>query len=174
MHLDVVLWAAHRHLGLSRAQLLEGIRNLCCDGRCVPWGHTGPGRKRLDPFFEGHAWLAERRCSIYKANTGTTDNESRLREIYSKWIELVERLKRETDHVRCVFKPSFPLFPTAIARLADSTPALPSTRQNVYLSKSPRHRTAVQFCQGACRSSIVCAYHIRHRKTGGPNACLPT
>lgn len=100
VHLDVVLWAAHRHLGLSRAQLLEGIRNLCCDGRCVPWGHTGPGRKRLDPFFEGHAWLAERRCSIYKANTGTTDNESRLREIYSKWIELVERLKRETDHVR--------------------------------------------------------------------------
>lgn len=77
---DVLIYASRHFLLLGRRELRDAVRNICTDGRKVPWDpDKGPG----DSWLEArHPGLSERATHIYEANRINEDGEPRLQAFY--------------------------------------------------------------------------------------------
>ncbi|CAN0183510.1 unnamed protein product [Ectocarpus sp. 12 AP-2014] len=97
---DALLYAARYFIGIDRTALQEHVRQLCNDGRDIPWDAArGPGRSWLDGFFKRHPALSERSARIYEANRIMSDDEIRLQTFYKDFGEFVDKEKIPADHL---------------------------------------------------------------------------
>ncbi|CAN0311148.1 unnamed protein product, partial [Ectocarpus sp. 4 AP-2014] len=71
--------------------LKDAVRNICSNGRKVPWNpDKGPGNSWLEGFMARHPGLSERATHIYEANRSNEDDEPRLEAFYKAWADLAE------------------------------------------------------------------------------------
>ena len=97
---DTLLYAAHKHLGLSRSDLVEAVRTLCSDGRQAPWKpEQGPGPKWVRGFLKRHPQLSERSSRIYEANRVVSNDDERLRSFYGAWESFTKGNNLEANHL---------------------------------------------------------------------------
>ncbi|CAN0091219.1 unnamed protein product [Sphacelaria rigidula] len=97
---DTLLYAAHHHLGLTRSDLVEAVRQLCNDGRNISWkADEGPGPKRVRGFFERHQQLSERSSRTYEANRVVANDDERLRSFNKSWEDFTKEHDIEADHL---------------------------------------------------------------------------
>lgn len=103
---DVLLHAAQNFMSFSRSELREGVRQMCNDGRTIPWDpDKGPGQNWTDGFLRRHPRLAGRGKFIYEADGPTKQHdktrskEKFLREV---WGEYVEENNPKASHIHCL------------------------------------------------------------------------
>ncbi|CAB1121401.1 unnamed protein product [Ectocarpus sp. CCAP 1310/34] len=97
---DVLIYASRHFLLLGRRELRDAVRNICTDGRKVPWDpDKGPGDSWLEGFMARHPGLSERATHIYEANRINEDGEPRLQAFYKAWAEYLEETKLPPERI---------------------------------------------------------------------------
>ncbi|CAN0545844.1 unnamed protein product, partial [Ectocarpus sp. 12 AP-2014] len=97
---DVLLYAGRNYIPLTRNDLKERVRQLCNDGRPIPWDpDKGPGKSWLQGFLRRHDRISLRLARIYEANRMTSPEDDRLHKFYKFWQEFVNEHKPAPDHV---------------------------------------------------------------------------
>lgn len=97
---DVLIYASRHFLLLGRKQLKDAVRNICSDGRKVPWDpDKGPGDSWLEGFMARHPGLSERATHIYEANRINEDDDQRLQAFYETWEAYLAETKLTPDRI---------------------------------------------------------------------------
>ncbi|CAB1099952.1 unnamed protein product [Ectocarpus sp. CCAP 1310/34] len=97
---DVLLYAGRNYIPLTRNDLKERVRQLCNDGRPIPWDpDKGPGKSWLQGFLRRYDRISLRLARIYEANRMTSPEDDRLHNFYNFWQEFVNEHKPAPDHV---------------------------------------------------------------------------
>eukprot|EP00752_Nemacystus_decipiens_P009450 g8449.t1 len=97
---DLLLYAGRNYIPLSTADLRERVRQLCNDGRQIPWNRDkGPGKDWLRGFLGRHERISKRLARIYESNRVTTPEDERLHKFYDFWGEFLAEHKPQPDHI---------------------------------------------------------------------------
>ncbi|CAB1098679.1 unnamed protein product [Ectocarpus sp. CCAP 1310/34] len=83
---DILLYAGRNYIPLTTADLTERVRQLCNDGRPIPWTpDNGPGRSWLEGFLGRHERISLRLARIYESKRVTSAEDERLHNFYDFW-----------------------------------------------------------------------------------------